>query len=461
MPKLSGRLPLKKKCTTVKIELSTITKSNILNQRPTKKPITAKFKYSTIIWPICAKTHITSEKVKDDVHSEREVMGQSDRSKTSPILEATFKKDLEKETIQVKVRVRDCQETTYEEEGSATDDDSMKISSSEDCIEFYDLSSESSISYHSDEENERSRVPTITRRLIKKKKDAQTTKTVTTNEPMAEGEKLEIDETREDNKDKEVPGILHKKLGYIHKQNIICTELQDSGVACIPKKQKNNVGDSTKSLLSNLPRPLSPKGDDVNNNNSSTKNTPITLTAYNHLSPSEDMTHSGNLEASRPTPPINHELHDKIYKEFNVILGKVIPTKGVGKKLYRVDDDIPVVSHMSDPIVVNGLQNKGPGDSDTIDMYGSFIRSSDNERYDFFDVDKLGNVLHQPKIPIFPEDFPQSECGQKEPPLSWWGIVGSSSGKITLHSEKSSMLTLPLPDQDPTSCNRRAWDECS
>merc|ERR1719296_187200 len=58
-----------------------------------------------------------------------------------------------------------------------------------------------------------------------------------------------------------------------------------------------------------------------------------------------------------------------------------------------------------------------------INFNGSFIISDDDhddDRYDFYDRDEDGNIVVQPKIPIFPEDFTGE---QKSWPLSWWGIV--------------------------------------
>lgn len=65
------------------------------------------------------------------------------------------------------------------------------------------------------------------------------------------------------------------------------------------------------------------------------------------------------------------------------------------------------------------------GNTNTIDLSGSFVRSNDNENnskadLDFFDLDESGAILIPKKIPIFPEDFPP---GMPEWPLSWWGIV--------------------------------------
>ena len=58
-----------------------------------------------------------------------------------------------------------------------------------------------------------------------------------------------------------------------------------------------------------------------------------------------------------------------------------------------------------------------------IDISGSMMESRD---YDWFDLDTSGNIVLQPKIPIFPEDFPP---GKKEWPLSWWGIVDPVLGE--------------------------------
>ena len=71
----------------------------------------------------------------------------------------------------------------------------------------------------------------------------------------------------------------------------------------------------------------------------------------------------------------------------------------------------------------------GPGS--TIDLSGSFLRARDLEdgkRYDFFDHDENGRIVMQPTIPMFPEDF---SLGQKEWPLSWWGIVDPALEKKT------------------------------
>mmetsp|Transcript_16405 Transcript_16405/g.33705 ORF Transcript_16405/g.33705 Transcript_16405/m.33705 type:complete len:373 (+) Transcript_16405:143-1261(+) len=88
-----------------------------------------------------------------------------------------------------------------------------------------------------------------------------------------------------------------------------------------------------------------------------------------------------------------------------------------------------------------------PPERDGVDLFASFLRHKDqkpattmhvpsggsgdgnananNLQYDFFDVDATtGSIVVQPKIPIFPEDFPTG--ANQEWPLSWWGIVDPS-----------------------------------
>jgi hypothetical protein len=60
----------------------------------------------------------------------------------------------------------------------------------------------------------------------------------------------------------------------------------------------------------------------------------------------------------------------------------------------------------------------------TVDLSLSFLRTE--REYDWFDLDPDGNIVLQPKVPIFPEDFPP---GMPEWPLSWWGIVDPAVGE--------------------------------
>jgi hypothetical protein len=57
-------------------------------------------------------------------------------------------------------------------------------------------------------------------------------------------------------------------------------------------------------------------------------------------------------------------------------------------------------------------------------MSGSLLK---HREYNFFDVDKNGSIMVQPKVPIFPEDFPPP--GKPDWSLSWWGIVDPALGE--------------------------------
>eukprot|EP00566_Odontella_aurita_P004726 CAMPEP_0113551238 /NCGR_PEP_ID=MMETSP0015_2-20120614/14420_1 /TAXON_ID=2838 /ORGANISM="Odontella" /LENGTH=774 /DNA_ID=CAMNT_0000452121 /DNA_START=11 /DNA_END=2331 /DNA_ORIENTATION=+ /assembly_acc=CAM_ASM_000160 len=70
-------------------------------------------------------------------------------------------------------------------------------------------------------------------------------------------------------------------------------------------------------------------------------------------------------------------------------------------------------------------------------LNGSFANGRE-EKYDFFDHDSEGKVVHQSRIPIFPEDF---EPGQKEWPLRWWGIVEPSKELLEEHEKGYPALT--------------------
>lgn len=94
-----------------------------------------------------------------------------------------------------------------------------------------------------------------------------------------------------------------------------------------------------------------------------------------------------------------------------------------------------------------------PPERNGVDLYASFLRHKDlkstmqtnnngidsnsNDRYDFFDVDETtGTIVVQPKIPIFPEDFPPG--GIQEWPMSWWGIVDPSIGERKVEEKAKS-----------------------
>jgi len=73
----------------------------------------------------------------------------------------------------------------------------------------------------------------------------------------------------------------------------------------------------------------------------------------------------------------------------------------------------------------------------SVDISTSFLRTEQD--YDWFDLDQDGKIIVQPKIPIFPEDFPP---GQFLHPLSWWGIVEPITGE-----RKNPKIILPSGEE--------------
>jgi hypothetical protein len=59
----------------------------------------------------------------------------------------------------------------------------------------------------------------------------------------------------------------------------------------------------------------------------------------------------------------------------------------------------------------------------SIDLSGSFL--GDDDRYAFFDTDQFGEIVFQPRVPIFPEEFPPGMAAHS---LSWWGVLDPALG---------------------------------
>ncbi|GAX26826.1 hypothetical protein FisN_9Lu105 [Fistulifera solaris] len=66
-----------------------------------------------------------------------------------------------------------------------------------------------------------------------------------------------------------------------------------------------------------------------------------------------------------------------------------------------------------------------PSTTNRIDLSGSFLRSDDVGGLDFFDLNEKGEILLQPRPPIFPEELPS---GMKEHSLRWWGVEDPAVG---------------------------------
>jgi hypothetical protein len=66
-----------------------------------------------------------------------------------------------------------------------------------------------------------------------------------------------------------------------------------------------------------------------------------------------------------------------------------------------------------------------PSTTHRIDLSGSFLRSDDVGSLDFFDLNEKGEIVLQPRPPIFPEELPS---GMKEHSLRWWGVEDPAVG---------------------------------
>jgi len=74
-----------------------------------------------------------------------------------------------------------------------------------------------------------------------------------------------------------------------------------------------------------------------------------------------------------------------------------------------------------------------------INMAGTFLPQTDNEKYDFFDIDHYGEISLQPKVPMFPEDFSNQINGRQEWPLSWWGVESPPEDILAMQDDKTEV----------------------
>jgi hypothetical protein len=83
----------------------------------------------------------------------------------------------------------------------------------------------------------------------------------------------------------------------------------------------------------------------------------------------------------------------------------------------------------------------------SIDLSGTFL--GDDDRYDFFDTDHFGEIVFQPKVPIFPEEFPPGMAAHS---LSWWGVLDPALGDGKFKAPVSS-VTDPHPSSSAPDSN--------
>ena len=86
---------------------------------------------------------------------------------------------------------------------------------------------------------------------------------------------------------------------------------------------------------------------------------------------------------------------------------------------------------------------RGGQSTSYVNLNGSFANTPE-DKYDFFDTDRDVKIMLQDRVPIFPEDF---EPGQKQWPLSWWGIVEPSQELLEEHKTGYPKLTCLLEEK--------------
>mmetsp|Transcript_7958 Transcript_7958/g.19570 ORF Transcript_7958/g.19570 Transcript_7958/m.19570 type:complete len:548 (-) Transcript_7958:236-1879(-) len=202
--------------------------------------------------------------------------------------------------------------------------------------------------------------------------------------------------------------------------------------------EEDKVKKDTPSLLSGMKKPLMPKANASKGANGSGSRG-IQNSAKNKTKSfqSSDPPSKSSSALSSTPPPANPNP--------TVMPGQQADTIVPGTTVKEGDND--KFGSGLRQLVFDGLNNlckdafENPPERNGVDLFASFLRHkdlhpkiqtsfintdsiSDNLQYDFFDADdSTGTIILQPKIPIFPEDFP---AGVQEWPLSWWGIVEPS-----------------------------------
>lgn len=111
-------------------------------------------------------------------------------------------------------------------------------------------------------------------------------------------------------------------------------------------------------------------------------------------------------------------------------------SKGLSVGQQRVMSDLEQVCN----VVGQDLRFSLPP-STSIDLSGSFLTDHD-DKDDFFDLNDAGEIVLQPRVPIFPEEFPP---GVAQHSLAWWGVLDPDLGDGKYKPEANDMTTAPRP----------------
>eukprot|EP00551_Chaetoceros_affinis_P010177 CAMPEP_0203676094 /NCGR_PEP_ID=MMETSP0090-20130426/23316_1 /ASSEMBLY_ACC=CAM_ASM_001088 /TAXON_ID=426623 /ORGANISM="Chaetoceros affinis, Strain CCMP159" /LENGTH=557 /DNA_ID=CAMNT_0050542517 /DNA_START=123 /DNA_END=1796 /DNA_ORIENTATION=- len=177
--------------------------------------------------------------------------------------------------------------------------------------------------------------------------------------------------------------------------------------------------------------PIPPSQQDRKGN--SYKDTPNKLTTKTttSLSSQQQGAHQKNNNKNNDAFKFGRERNEKITKDLNRLIEKVVESKGKSSSATAIDDLLQPSDFLGQDSMSRSPMRDGASTTDTIDWNGSFIPRTDEERYDFFERDEKGRIKEDSTLkPMFPEDFKR---GQKEWPLQWWGIIPTPREIEALH----------------------------
>ena len=223
----------------------------------------------------------------------------------------------------------------------------------------------------------------------------------------------------------------------------------------IPKRNSGGDAASELSLLSSLPpppAPVLPQQKKAQQPTQSQQQRPQPSRAGSETISLPQVSSSNNNNTYQPRPKTT-ALTDK---ENQMI-------KKLGELACIVSTNVPDTNNNNilsiNPKEFMQRENRQSG---TIDLFGSFVTTPDNQ-FDFFDTDPVTNTINitplpNSRIPIFPEDFRGSKSQHS---LEWWGIHQPTEQLLQLHDEKASSLGYPVINRkgDSPSAKRQSTVE--
>jgi hypothetical protein len=135
-----------------------------------------------------------------------------------------------------------------------------------------------------------------------------------------------------------------------------------------------------------------------------------------------------NTPLSISASPIRElsDIENKMHKALSTLISHVIDSDGkkTSSTPQVTSDPFLNITHSVEETTNKNDTSKGG----LIDWDGTFIPQTMEERFDYFGDDE--DYSKKKPIPMFPEDFKE---GEKEWPLSWWGIMKPSQEVLDMH----------------------------